>query len=311
MDNVVVFSLSSSKELTEKICKKLGIKEGKIEIRHFADGEILVELLETVRDKRVYIIQSTDNPVSQNLMELLIAIDSVKRAFAKRIDVIIPYFGYARQDRKARPRQPITGRLVANLLEAAGATSIMTVEIHSTQTMGFFDIPADDLTVIGILAGYFKKKKILKDIVIVSPDHGGVKRARDIAEIFDAPIAIIDKRRVKPNEAEAMNLIGTVEGKTAIIVDDMIDTAGTIVNAANALKKFGAKDVYACCAHGVLSGPAIERIESSEIKELIVLDTIELPEEKKIDKIKVMSVAGVFADAINRIYTCDSVSKLF
>ena len=186
MDNVVVFSLSSSKELTEKICKKLGIKEGKIEIRHFADGEILVELLETVRDKRVYIIQSTDNPVSQNLMELLIAIDSVKRAFAKRIDVIIPYFGYARQDRKARPRQPITGRLVANLLEAAGATSIMTVEIHSTQTMGFFDIPADDLTVIGILAGYFKKKKILKDIVIVSPDHGGVKRARDIAEIYNA-----------------------------------------------------------------------------------------------------------------------------
>ena len=230
MDNVVVFSLNSSKELTEKICKKLGIKEGKIEIRHFADGEILVELLETVRDKRVYIIQSTDNPVSQNLMELLIAIDSVNRAFAKRIDVIIPYFGYARQDRKARPRQPITGRLVANLLEAAGATSVMTVEIHSTQTMGFFDIPADDLTVIGILAGYFKKKKILKDIVIVSPDHGGVKRARDIAEIFNAPIAIIDKRRVRPNEAEAMNLIGTVEGKTAIIVDDMIDTAGTLVS---------------------------------------------------------------------------------
>ena len=216
MDNVVVFSLNSSKELTEKICKKLGIKEGKIEIRHFADGEILVELLETVRDKRVYIIQSTDNPVSQNLMELLIAIDSVKRAFAKRIDVIIPYFGYARQDRKARPRQPITGRLVANLLEAAGATSVMTVEIHSTQTMGFFDIPADDLTVIGILAGYFKKKKILKDIVIVSPDHGGVKRARDIAEIFNAPIAIIDKRRVRPNEAEAMNLIGTVEGSVEL-----------------------------------------------------------------------------------------------
>ena len=305
MDNVVVFSLSSSKELTEKICEKLGIKEGKIEIRHFADGEILVELLETVRDKRVYIIQSTDNPVSQNLMELLIAIDSVKRAFAKRIDVIIPYFGYARQDRKARPRQPITGRLVANLLEAAGATSIMTVEIHSTQTMGFFDI-----TVIGILAGYFKKKKILKDIVIVSPDHGGVKRARDIAEIFDAPIAIIDKRRVKPNEAEAMNLIGTVEGKTAIIVDDMIDTAGTLVSGIKMLKEKGAKEIYAAIAHPVLSGPAIERIQNSDIKKLICTDTIKLPKEKQIDKIEVVSISDMLADIIHANNVGESVTAV-
>lgn len=310
MDNVVVFSLNSSKELTEKICKKLGIKEGKIEIRHFADGEILVELLETVRDKRVYIIQSTDNPVSQNLMELLIAIDSVKRAFAKRIDVIIPYFGYARQDRKARPRQPITGRLVANLLEAAGSTSVMTVEIHSTQTMGFFDIPADDLTVIGILAGYFKKKKILKDIVIVSPDHGGVKRARDIAEIFNAPIAIIDKRRVRPNEAEAMNLIGTVEGKTAIIVDDMIDTAGTLVSGIKMLKEKGAKEIYAAIAHPVLSGPAIERIQNSDIKKLICTDTIKLPKEKQIDKIEVVSISDMLADIIHANNVGESVTEV-
>ena len=302
MDNVVVFSLNSSKELTEKICKKLGIKEGKIEIRHFADGEILVELVETVRDKRVYIIQSTDNPVSQNLMELLIAIDSVKRAFAKRIDVIIPYFGYARQDRKARPRQPITGRLVANLLEAAGATSVMTVEIHSTQTMGFFDIPADDLTVIGILAGYFKKKKILKDIVIVSPDHGGVKRARDIAEIFNAPIAIIDKRRVRPNEAEAMNLIGTVEGK--------IDTAGTLVSGIKMLKEKGAKEIYAAIAHPVLSGPAIERIQNSDIKKLICTDTIKLPKEKQIDKIEVVSISDMLADIIHANNVGESVTEV-
>lgn len=310
MDNVVVFSLNSSKELTEKICKRLKIEEGKIEIRHFADGEILVELLETVRDKRVYIIQSTDNPVSRNLMELLIAIDSVKRAFAKRIDVIIPYFGYARQDRKARPRQPITGRLVANLLEAAGATSIMTVEIHSTQTMGFFDIPADDLTVIGILAGYFKKKKILKDIVIVSPDHGGVKRARDMAEILNAPIAIIDKRRVKPNEAEAMNLIGSVEGKTAIIVDDMIDTAGTLVSGIKMLKDKGAKDIYAAIAHPVLSGPAIERLENSEIKKLICTDTIKLPKEKQIEKIEVVSISDMLADIIHANNVGDSVTEV-
>ena len=281
MDNVVVFSLNSSKELTEKICKRLKIEEGKIEIRHFADGEILVELLETVRDKRVYIIQSTDNPVSQNLMELLIAIDSVKRAFAKRIDVIIPYFGYARQDRKARPRQPITGRLVANLLEAAGATSIMTVEIHSTQTMGFFDIPADDLTVIGILAGYLKKKKILKDIVVVSPDHGGVKRAR-----------------------------GTVEGKIAIIVDDMIDTAGTLVSGIKMLKDKGAKDIYAAIAHPVLSGPAIERLENSGIKKLICTDTIKLPKEKQIEKIEVVSISDMLADIIHANNVGDSVTEV-
>ena len=244
-------------------------------------------------------------------MELLIAIDSVKRAFAKRIDVIIPYFGYARQDRKARPRQPITGRLVANLLEAAGATSIMTVEIHSTQTMGFFDIPADDLTVIGILAGYFKKKKILKDIVIVSPDHGGVKRARDIAEIFDAPIAIIDKRRVKPNEAEAMNLIGTVEGKTAIIVDDMIDTAGTLVSGIKMLKEKGAKEIYAAIAHPVLSGPAIERLKESVFTKVVVTDSIYLSEEQRFDKLRVLSASEIFAETIKRIAKDEPISYLF
>lgn len=298
MDNVIIFSLSSSEKLTEKICKKLKVKKGNIQIKHFADGEMIVEYLESVREKDVYIVHSTSKPVSTNIMELLIAIDAAKRASAKSINVVIPYFGYARQDRKARPRQPITGRLVADLIEAAGATSVTTVEIHSSQTMGFFNIPADDLTTIGILAGYFKKKKITKDIVIVSPDHGGVKRARNLAEILNAPIAIIDKRRVRPNEAEAMNLIGEVSGKTAIVIDDMVDTGGTLVTGIDMLKQKGATDIYCAITHPVLSNPAIDRIQSSQITKLICTDTIELEEEKKIDKIEVVSIKDMIADVI-------------
>lgn len=310
MDNVIIFSLSSSEKLTEKICKKLKVKKGNIQIKHFADGEMIVEYLESVREKDVYIVHSTSKPVSTNIMELLIAIDAAKRASAKSINVVIPYFGYARQDRKARPRQPITGRLVADLIEAAGATSVTTVEIHSSQTMGFFNIPADDLTTIGILAGYFKKKKITKDIVIVSPDHGGVKRARNLAEILNAPIAIIDKRRVRPNEAEAMNLIGEVSDKTAIVIDDMVDTGGTLVTGIDMLKQKGAKDIYCAITHPVLSNPAIDRIQSSQITKLICTDTIELEEEKKIDKIEVVSIKDMIADVIKAKAEGESLTEV-
>lgn len=310
MDNVIIFSLSSSEKLTEKICKKLKVKKGNIQIKHFADGEMIVEYLESVREKDVYIVHSTSKPVSTNIMELLIAIDAAKRASAKSINVVIPYFGYARQDRKARPRQPITGRLVADLIEAAGATSVATVEIHSSQTMGFFNIPADDLTTIGILAGYFKKKKITKDIVIVSPDHGGVKRARNLAEILNAPIAIIDKRRVRPNEAEAMNLIGEVSDKTAIVIDDMVDTGGTLVTGIDMLKQKGATDIYCAITHPVLSNPAIDRIQSSQITKLICTDTIELEEEKKIDKIEVVSIKDMIADVIKAKAEGESLTEV-
>ena len=310
MDNVIIFSLSSSEKLTEKICKKLKVKKGNIQIKHFADGEMIVEYLESVREKDVYIVHSTSKPVSTNIMELLIAIDAAKRASAKSINVVIPYFGYARQDRKARPRQPITGRLVADLIEAAGATSVATVEIHSSQTMGFFNIPADDLTTIGILAGYFKKKKITKDIVIVSPDHGGVKRARNLAEILNAPIAIIDKRRVRPNEAEAMNLIGEVSGKIAIVIDDMVDTGGTLITGIDMLKQKGATDIYCAITHPVLSNPAIDRIQSSQITKLICTDTIELEEEKKIDKIEVVSIKDMIADVIKAKAEGESLTEV-
>lgn len=310
MDNVIIFSLSSSEKLTEKICKKLKVKKGNIQIKHFADGEMIVEYLESVREKDVYIVHSTSKPVSTNIMELLIAIDAAKRASAKSINVVIPYFGYARQDRKARPRQPITGRLVADLIEAAGATSVTTVEIHSSQTMGFFNIPADDLTTIGILAGYFKKKKITKDIVIVSPDHGGVKRARNLAEILNAPIAIIDKRRVRPNEAEAMNLIGEVSGKTAIVIDDMVDTGGTLLTGIDMLKQKGATDIYCAITHPVLSNPAIDRIQSSQITKLVCTDTIELEEEKKIDKIEVVSIKDMIADVIKAKAEGESLTEV-
>ena len=304
---------NASKELAAKIAGKLGLELVDCQVNTFSDGEIAVTINETIRGCDVFVIQSTNSPVNNNLMGLLILIDALKRASVGTVAAVIPYYGYARQDRKAKARDPITAKLVANLITAAGADRVLTMDLHAGQIQGYFDIPVDHLLGGKILADYFSKKLSIDDLVVVSPDLGSVTRSRKFANNIskEVPIAIIDKRRPKPNVSEVMNIIGEVKGKNVILLDDMIDTAGTIVNAANALKKFGAKDVYACCTHGVLSGPAIERIESSEIKELIVLDTIELPEEKKIDKIKVMSVAGVFADAINRIYTCDSVSKLF
>ncbi|WP_101772542.1 ribose-phosphate diphosphokinase [Peptostreptococcus faecalis] len=307
---------NASKELASKIADCLDMNLVDCQVKTFSDGEIAVTINETVRGCDVFLIQSTNSPVNNNLMELLILIDALKRASVGSVTAVIPYYGYARQDRKAKARDPITAKLVANLITAAGADRVLTMDLHAGQIQGYFDIPVDHLLGGKILSDYFADLN-LDDLTVVSPDLGSVTRSRKFANEIsskinkEVPIAIIDKRRPKPNVSEVMNIIGEVEGKNVILLDDMIDTAGTIVNAASALKKFGAKDVYACCTHAVLSGPAIERIENSDIKELIVLDTIELSDEKKIKKIKTMSVAKIFADAINRIYTFDSVSKLF
>ncbi|HBG1051367.1 TPA: ribose-phosphate pyrophosphokinase [Clostridioides difficile] len=309
---IKIIAGNSSKELAQKIADYIGVSVLDCEVGTFSDGEICVNMNETVRGCDVFVVQSTNSPVNDNLMELLILIDALKRASAGRITAVIPYYGYARQDRKAKARDPITAKLVANLITAAGADRVLTMDLHAAQIQGYFDIPLDHLLGGTILANYFNEKKI-EDLVVVSPDLGSVTRSRKFANTLNGEvlIAIIDKRRPKANVCEVMNLIGDVKGKNVILLDDMIDTAGTIVNAANALKEFGAKDVYACCTHGVLSGPAIERIANSEISELIVLDTIQLPEEKRIDKIKIKTVAPLFGDAIRMIFSNESVSKLF
>ena len=309
--NLKVFSLNSNRDLSEQIAKVIGVELGKCSVTRFSDGEIQINIEESIRGCDVFIIQSTNTPVNEHLMELLIMIDALKRASAKSINVVMPYYGYARQDRKARAREPITAKLVANLLETAGATRMITLDLHAPQIQGFFDIPIDHLMGVPILSDYFLNKDLEGDIVIVSPDHGGVTRARKMAERLKAPIAIIDKRRPRPNVAEVMNIVGNVEGKTCILIDDIIDTAGTITIAANALVESGAKEVYACCTHPVLSGPAIERIQNSKIKELIITNSIALPEEKKIDKIKNLSVASLIGEAIIRVHEEQSVSILF
>ncbi|MBD8005902.1 ribose-phosphate diphosphokinase [Bacillus norwichensis] len=307
-----VFSLNSNRTLSEEIAKEIGLELGKCTVSQFSDGEIQINIEESIRGCDVYVIQSTSKPVNKNLMELLIMIDALKRASAKTINIVMPYYGYARQDRKARAREPITSKLVANLIETAGATRVITLDLHAPQIQGFFDVPIDHLMGVPILADYFKERKMVNgDLVIVSPDHGGVTRARRLADRLKAPIAIIDKRRPRPNVAEVMNIVGNVEGKTAILIDDIIDTAGTITLAVNALKEAGAKEVYACCTHPVLSGPAIERIQNSDLKELVVTNSIPLPEEKKIDKIKELSVATLIAEAIIRVHENKSVSTLF
>ncbi|MEI4832512.1 ribose-phosphate diphosphokinase [Bacillus sp. FJAT-53711] len=308
--NLKVFSLNSNTGLAEQIAKHIGVELGKCSVARFSDGEIQINIEESIRGCDVFIIQSTSFPVNEHIMELLIMIDALKRASAKTINIVIPYYGYARQDRKARSREPITAKLVANLLETAGATRVITLDLHAPQIQGFFDIPIDHLMGVPILSDYFEKKG-LKDIVIVSPDHGGVTRARKMADRLKAPIAIIDKRRPRPNVAEVMNIVGNIEGKTAILIDDIIDTAGTITLAANALVENGASEVYACCTHPVLSGPAIERIQNSNIKELVVTNSIVLPEEKKIDKVQELSVAPLIGEAIIRVYEEESVSVLF
>ncbi|GIN64484.1 ribose-phosphate pyrophosphokinase [Robertmurraya siralis] len=309
--NLKVFTLNSNPELARDIAKVIGVELGKCSVQRFSDGEIQINIEESIRGCDVFVIQSTSSPVNEHLMELLIMIDALKRASAKTINIVMPYYGYARQDRKARAREPITAKLTANLLETAGATRVITLDLHAPQIQGFFDIPTDHLMGVPILADYFDSKDLGGDIVIVSPDHGGVTRARKMSDRLKAPIAIIDKRRPKPNVAEVMNIVGNIEGKVAILIDDIIDTAGTITLAANALVENGALAVYACCTHPVLSGPAIDRIENSKIKELVVTNSIALPEEKLTGKIKQLSVAALIGEAIIRVHEDQSVSTLF
>jgi len=305
-----LFSCNSNPELAKAISDHTGIPLGRSKVVRFSDGEININIEESVRGADIYVVQSTSNPANEHIMEMLIMVDALKRASAKSINLVVPYYGYARQDRKARGRDPITAKLVANLIEKSGANRIICMELHAGQIQGFFDIPLDHLLSMPIIADYYINKG-LKDVVVVSPDHGGVTRSRNLAQKLDCPIAIIDKRRPEPNVAEIMHIIGDIKGKTCILIDDIIDTAGTITLAATALKEQGARAVYAACTHPVLSGPAIKRLQESEIEELLVTDTIALPDEKKIDKIKVLSVAPLIGEAIIRIHERLSISKLF
>ena len=309
--NLKIFALNSNKPLAQKVAAAVGVPLGKISVDRFSDGEIRINIEESVRGDEVFLVQSTSAPVNDNLMELLIMIDALRRASVKTINVVIPYYGYARQDRKARSREPITAKLVADMLEKAGASRIIALDLHAAQIQGFFNIPVDHLMGAPLLADYFLTKGLDKDAVVVSPDHGGVTRARKLAEFLKAPIAIIDKRRPRANVAEVMNIIGDVKGKRCILIDDMIDTAGTITLAAQALIDAGATEVYASATHAVLSGPAIERIEKSPIKRMVLTDSIQLPEEKRIDKVDQVSVGELIGDAITRIHNNQPVSPLF
>ena len=310
--NSIIYSLSANEELTKEVAKLVGIKTGNCEVMHFADGEILVENYTTVRGKDVYIIQSTCSPATEKLMELLIFVDSLKRASAKSITVVVPYYGYSRQDRKAKPREPITAKLVATMLEKAGINHIIVCDLHAPQIQGFFDCPVDDLSAVPMFGKYFREKLKGKEIVIVSPDHGGVTRARKMAQFLDnSTIAIIDKRRPKPNVAEVMNIIGDVSGKVAVIIDDIVDTAGTLTIAAQALIDAGVTEVYAAATHGILSNPAVSRIDGSALKELVITDSITLPKEKQIEKIKVLSVANMLAKAIEYIQKGSSMNVVY
>lgn len=310
---IKIFTGNAHPQLAKDIADTLGIPLGDAKVGTFSDGEISVDINETVRGVDVFVVQPTNSPINDNLMELLIMIDAFKRASAGRITAVIPYYGYARQDRKAKSRDPITAKLVADLITAAGADRVLTMDLHASQIQGYFNIPLDHLMGVPILANYFIDKGFREneDVVIVSPDLGSVTRTRNLADRLHAPMAIIDKRRPKANVSEIMNIIGDVRGKTAILVDDMIDTAGTIANAANALKDLGAKEVYACCTHGVLSGPAFERINDSAIKEVVMLNTIDLPKRDDLNKFKAISVAPIFAEAIKRIYDDVPLSKMF
>jgi len=309
-DTFKMFALNSSQELTKEMADLLGCQIGKCSVAHFSDGEIQIHIEESVRGKEVFVVQSTSHPNNEHIMELLIMIDALKRAAAKIINVVIPYYSYARQDRKARSREPITAKLIANLLERAGATRVVTMDFHAPQVQGFFDIPVDHLIGIPIFADYFEQKG-LDDIVVVAPHNGSVIRARKLAKRLGAPIALIDRRHPERNMSDIKHIVGNIQGKNAILVDDLIDTGATITIAANALVEEGAKAVYACGTHAVLSGPAIERIESSAIQELVVTNTIELPEEKQINKLKTLSVAPIFVEAIERIHNKKAVSPLF
>jgi ribose-phosphate pyrophosphokinase len=306
-----VFGGTSNPVLTQEVCNYLGIEPGKITAKTFSDGETQIEIHENIRNRDVFVIQSTCTPVNDNLMQLLIIMDALKRASAKRITAVIPYYGYGRQDRKVKPRVPISAKLVADLITTAGADRVISLDLHAGQIQGYFNIPVDNLFAAPLLLKYMKTH-FQDNLVIVSPDAGGVERARAFAKRLSASLAIIDKRRDAPNVSEAMNIIGEVDGKTAIILDDMVDTAGTLVQGAAALKKRGTKEIFACCTHPVLSGPAIERLGNSDINQLVVTNTIPLSEEsKKCSKIVTLSVAELIGEAIRRIYYSHSVSTLF
>jgi ribose-phosphate pyrophosphokinase len=311
LERIRIFSGNANPELAKKISGHLGVPLGKAHVSTFSDGETRVEIDENVRGMDVFIIQSTCPPVNLTCMELLIMIDAMKRASADRITAVIPYYGYARQDRKVAPRAPISAKLMADLITTAGASRVLSMDLHAGQIQGFFNIPVDNLFATPILLEYLKER-YTENTVIVSPDTGGVERARAFAKRIGASLAIIDKRRDGPNEAQVMNIIGNVDGKRVIILDDMIDTAGTVVQACNALKETGALEVAVCCTHPVLSGPAIERIEGSSLKEVVVTDTIPLHDRaKECDRIRVLSVARLLSEAVRRIYYNDSISSLF
>lgn len=310
-DRLKIFALNSNRPLAQKIADYVGVDLGKLSVDRFSDGEIQINIEESIRGDNVYVIQSTSAPVNDNLMELLIMIDALRRASANTINVVLPYYGYARQDRKTRSREPITAKLVANMIEHAGADRVLALDLHAAQIQGFFDIPVDHLMGAPLLADYFIGNGVAKDAVVISPDHGGVTRARALAEFLKAPIAIIDKRRPRANVAQIMNIIGDVRGKKCIMLDDMIDTAGTITLGSKALMEQGATEVYAAATHAVLSGPAIERLEKSPLKEVVVTDSIKLTPEKQIDKIKQVSVAPLIGSAIKRINENRPVSPLF
>lgn len=312
VNHLRIFSGSANRELSEKICKYLATPLGHSTLKRFSDGELFVEIEENVRGADVFIVQPTCTPVNENLMELLIMIDAARRASARRITAVIPYYGYARQDRKTAPRTPISAKLVANLIVVAGARRVLTMDLHAGQIQGFFDIPVDHLYALPVFLQYIKENFKGDEIVIVSPDAGGVERAREYAKRLESTMAIVDKRRPRPNEAKVMNIIGDVRDKVAVIIDDMVDTAGTICKAAEAILERGAREVYAIATHPVLSGKALERIAASPLKALIVSDTIPLREEAKaLSKIKVLSVANLLGEAIRRIHTDDSISSLF
>ena len=308
---IKLFSLNSNRELAEEIAECLGIEVSECLVSKFADGEVNISIGETVRGYTVFVVQPTNNPVNENYMELLVMIDALKRASAKEINVIMPYYGYSRQDRKAAPRQPISAKLMADLLQVAGADRMMCLDLHAAQIQGFFDIPIDNFLALPILAEYFVEKN-LDDVVVVSPDHGGTTRARKLAEVLDAPIAIVDKRRPKPNSAEVMNLIGDINGKNCVIIDDMVDTAGTLSIVVKVLKERGAKAVYACCSHGLLSGSACEKLDATPLEELIVTNSVKLTDDKKkYPWIKQLSIAKLLAAGILNIVDDKPVSDLF
>jgi len=305
-----IISGNASIELARQIANELGVELSEVKVGRFSDGEIQVKIVENVRGKSCYVVQSTSTPVNENLMELLIISDALKRASAKRITAVVPYYGYGRQDRKAEPRVPITARLVANLFATAGITRVLTMDLHAGQIQGFFDIPVDHLYGRSVLLNYFKSKK-LKDVVIVSPDAGGVERARSFAKHFNADLAIIDKRRPRPNEASIMNIIGEVKNKTCIILDDLVDTAGTLTKVAEAIKMKGAMSVFAAATHGVLSGDAKKKIQDSYIEKLVITNSVPMLKDDLTEKIEVLSIAPILAEVIKRISNNESISALF